>query len=365
VPDGLASLELGAGLDIWVALALGLAISVMCLRALTHYRKLPKLPWPDPFGSPAGPPDCMVVIPARNESACIEWAVTSLPPDTVIVVDDHSEDSTAEEARKAGAGVIQAPDVPRTASGKSIACMTGARALTSKWILFADADSHFSPGFLDMAVAYAESNKVALLSIYLDPEYATIVELVIAPYLTALFFCGMNPRHDLVAAFNGQCLLVRRDAYEFLGGHAVANTTPNEDIRLAAIAQRHRLKVGIVRADGLGRARWRDLGGTVRRGALRFMIARLFMGVTILVSALVMAAWIPVLAWLLLEHRYEPAAVFALTPWLLLWPWYGWGVGSIVVLTLPLAIYAALPLLWSGLWTALRGGTVEWKGRII
>jgi cellulose synthase/poly-beta-1,6-N-acetylglucosamine synthase-like glycosyltransferase len=49
------------------------------------------------------PPDCMV-IPARNEEAIIGRAVRTLPPDSVIVVDDHSEDRTAKVARQAGAG---------------------------------------------------------------------------------------------------------------------------------------------------------------------------------------------------------------------------------------------------------------------
>src|SRR5580765_4475669 len=99
-----------------------------------------------PLAPPAQDPpprDCMVVIPARNEEDVIERAVSSLPHDTVIVVDDRSTDSTADRARKAGAGVLPAPDLPRNAYGKSNACIAGARPLRSKWILFADADTWF------------------------------------------------------------------------------------------------------------------------------------------------------------------------------------------------------------------------------
>ena len=60
----------------------------------------------------------MVIIPARNEEAVIARAVRSLPPDTVIVVDDHSEDRTAEAARQAGAGVLPAPRFPATGSAR-------------------------------------------------------------------------------------------------------------------------------------------------------------------------------------------------------------------------------------------------------
>ncbi len=56
----------------------------------------------------------MVVIPARNEEGNIGAAVRSLPPDSVIVVDDFSDDKTAEEARAAGAGVsVGAPAAAR------------------------------------------------------------------------------------------------------------------------------------------------------------------------------------------------------------------------------------------------------------
>ena len=391
MPDGLASpnLEatLEAGPEVWVALVLGAVIVVLFLRALLNRRKLPKLSiWvssadtspedDDTDGSrssallsasPSSPQlDCMVVIPARDESGCIGTAVRSLPPDSVIVVDDHSEDSTAEEAREAGAGVIQAPDLLRATSGKANACMAGAQALTSRWILFADADTRFSPGFLNAAVACAESSDVALLSIYLDPDYSTIGEHVLTSYLIALFFCGTNPRSDPVSAFNGQCLLARRDAYRFLGGHAAVANSVNEDVRLAGNFHRHRLTLGIARANGLGTVSWRDLAGAVERGAFRFMIRSSLLGATaLLIAAVAMAAWIPVLVWLLVAQQYRVAAAFAMAPWLLLWGWYGRGWRSLAVVGLPVAIYAALPMLGSGLWAALKVGAVQWKGRTI
>jgi chlorobactene glucosyltransferase len=386
VPDWFASLHLEAvleairdtGPEVWAALALAVVIAVLFLRARAHQLSLPKLPRPATFRkkgrgnktppdappSPGDLPDCMVVIPARNEAAYIGRAVRSLPHDSVIVVDDHSEDATAAEARKAGAGVIRAAGLSRAVSGKSNACMTGARALTSKWILFADADTRFEPGFLDAAIGYAESSGIALLSVYLDPEYPTAGEALLAPYLIALYFCGANPV-GTVAAFNGQCVFVRRDAYEFLGGHAAVLNTWNEDVRFAAIAQRHRLKFGIVRANGMGTVLWRELSGNVHRGAVRFMILSPGRGATILITALAMAAWIPVFAWLWMEHHYRAAAVFAAVPWLLLWRWYGRGWRSGTAVTLPIAIYAVLPMLIGGVWNALGGGAVKWKGRSI
>ncbi len=76
-----------------------------------------------------------------------------------------------ELAKAAGAGVVDAPKLLRGMLGKPNACAEGARVLTSRWILFADADTWFQPGFLDSAVAAAEAAKMDFLSVYLRPAY--------------------------------------------------------------------------------------------------------------------------------------------------------------------------------------------------
>jgi glycosyltransferase involved in cell wall biosynthesis len=352
VPDGFAAFDWGARPEVWTALALSVAIAALFVRSRANQLRLPKLRPVAPGGTA---PDCMVVIPARNEERLIGRAVRSLPDDSVIVVDDHSTDGTAEEARKAGAGVIQTSDVPRGAFGKSYACITGARALTSRWILFTDADTHYAPGFLDAAVACADASGIAFLSIYLDPEYPTVGASVLAPYLTALFFCGAHAASGSGEAFNGQCLLVRREAYEFVGGHSAVVNHLNDDVRLAMLAQRHRLAIGIARANRLGWVQFRDLRGTVRRGACRFMIGSPMGGWAILAAAVAMAAWPPVLWGLFSAQEYRPATALAVLPFLLLWRWYGRGAKMLAALALPVAVYLALPLLAGGLWAAVAG----------
>jgi len=197
----------------------------------------------------------MVVIPARNEAGSIGVAVRSLPPDSVIVVDDFSDDKTADEARDAGAGVLSAPPPLDGAVGKSNACIEGARVLTSRWILFADADTRFKPGAVEAMVAAADARQIDFLSVYLKPEFKTLSESAIAPYGVALYFCGIDARANPASAFNGQCVLVKRDAYEFVGGHRAVRGYVCEDVKMAALAQRHRLKFATARAPKLGSVR--------------------------------------------------------------------------------------------------------------
>jgi glycosyltransferase involved in cell wall biosynthesis len=343
--------------SLWIALAVALGMLVWTAKSRIAYLGLTPIAPPAPDAPPA---DCMVVIPARNEEDVIERAVSSLPHDTVIVVDDGSTDATTDRARKAGAGVLPAPDLPRNTYGKSNACIAGARPLRCKWVLFADADTWFEPKFLEAAVALGEAANLTFVSIYLRPDAATTLGKLMVPYAFSLFFSGTSPRGDPEAAFNGQCVLARRETYEFLGGHAAVYTSQIEDMKLAALADRHRLTYALARTD-LGHVELRPWKDFVRN-ARRFMIVNPRIGLQILAAALTWSAWLPALVWLLIDREWIWAAAFFLLPSLLLRIWYpSWKLA----LGAPLGIYAMLPLLWSGLTAAFSGRPLDWKGREI
>ena len=301
----------------------------------------------------------MVVIPARNEEKNIGDAVRSLPPDSVIVVDDFSRDKTAAEARVAGAGVLPAPKPITGAVGKANACMEGARVLTSRWILFADADARFEPGFVESAVAAAESGKIDFLSVYLRPEYRTLWESALSPYGVALYFCGINPRADPASAFNGQCVLVNRAAYEFIGGHRALLGYLCEDVKMAELAVRHRMKFAVMRAPRLGRVHIRPADFV--RNARRFVEVSSRRGMWIAFAAIVWAVWLPMLVVLFARRQFAVAIAWALLPSVFLSPWYGWARAILA----PAGIYAIVPALLRGALNAVGGRHVKWKGRVI
>ncbi len=341
-------------ISVWAALALGLLLAALVWRSRRNYRALAELQ----VGA-TNPVDCMVVIPARNEEGNIGAAVRSLPPDSVIVVDDFSTDNTAEEARAAGAGVLAAPKRIAGALGKSNACMEGARVLTSRWILFTDADTSFEPGFVESAVAAAEASKVDFLSVYLRAEYRTIRESALSPYGVALYFCGINPRADPASAFNGQCVLVNRAAYEFIGGHKAVLGDVCEDVKMAALAKRHRMKFAVMRAPRLGRVHLRP--ADFARNARRFAHVKLWRGMCVVFTAAVWALWLPMLVVLFARDQFAAAIAWALVPSVFLAPWYGWAHAVLA----PAGIYAILPSLLRGALGAATGRHFEWKGRVI
>ena len=353
---------LGPGPSLWAALAISAFISFLLIRSRFNYFAIPRLPIHVPADRS---PDCMVVIPARNEAGTIARAVAGFPPDTVIVVDDHSSDQTAEVARQAGAGVLRAPELPRKVVGKSSACIAGARALTSRWIMFADADTQMEPEFLNAAVTYAEANALAFLSFDLRPVCETWSERLLIPMVRALYFAGARPKSHPGALFIGHCMLIRRTAYEFVGGHSAVSRSVNDDVLLAGLAQRHRMNLAVVRAENFGRVRmhgnYRRMWRGFERNASRFTLLNPWIGVTILFTCLSLSLWLPVLAWLALNEQWFAASIFASLPSILMWRWYD----SPRALLAPVAIYGLLPIVLNACLALLTGRRLRWKGRLI
>lgn len=92
-----------------------------------------------------------VIIPAHNEANAIQKVIREIPTDIVrevIVVDNHSDDSTADAARLAGAIVLEEPR-----KGYGYACLKGMAYLeqlndSTDIVVFMDGDHSDVPGEL-------------------------------------------------------------------------------------------------------------------------------------------------------------------------------------------------------------------------
>jgi len=210
--------------------------------------------------TPSGAPLVSVIIPARNERRNIERCVRSVlgtdySPIHVIVVDDHSTDGTGDIVREIAAEdsrlrVIEAPSLPIGWFGKQWACATGARVGRSELLLFTDADTRHEHDLLPRAVNAMRSDNADLLTIAGHQEMHSFWERVIQPQLFGMLafrFGGTehvsHARRAADVIANGQFILVRREAYDAVGGHEIVRDQVAEDLTLAQEFFRARRKL--------------------------------------------------------------------------------------------------------------------------
>jgi len=196
---------------------------------------------PDPV---SGRPVVSVIIPARNEETALGACLTSLVAQTgvrleIIVVDDGSTDRTREIASSfPTVRLLEAPPLPAGWSGKNNAVAAGAKTAHGRWLLFTDADTIHLPGSLSRSVTDAEQQRVALLSYSPEQEVHGMLEKAVMPVIFAELAATYRPSQvsdprSSAAAANGQYLLVSREAYDAVGGHAAVASSLLEDVDLA------------------------------------------------------------------------------------------------------------------------------------
>lgn len=204
-------------------------------------------------------PVVSVIIPARNEEASLATCLDSLIQQTgiafeVIVVDDHSTDRTREIASSFAAAhpdkvrVVEAGPLPAGWTGKNNALVAGVREARGHWLLFADADTVHLTGSLARAVAEAQEHCVDLLSYSPEQIAVTFWEMAVLPVVFAELARQYPPSkvsdpNSPVAAANGQYILVRREAYEAIGGHVAIAGEILEDVALARAAKHAGFKI--------------------------------------------------------------------------------------------------------------------------
>ncbi|MFI5229349.1 MAG: glycosyltransferase [Gemmatimonadales bacterium] len=214
---------------------------------------------------PANAPLVSVVIPARNEQRNIARCVRSVlascyTPLEVIVVDDHSTDGTGDLARAVAADdarlrVIDAPPLPEGWFGKQWACATGAGVARGTLLVFTDADTRHASDLLPRAVNALDRRNADLLSVVGHQEMHSFWERVIQPQLFVLLSIRYGGTEQVSttsrpenAIANGQFILVRREAYDAMGGHALVRDRVAEDLSLAQEWIRARRRIALLLA---------------------------------------------------------------------------------------------------------------------
>ncbi len=204
--------------------------------------------------NPVSGPVVSVIVPARNEEASLGACLESLVGQTgilfeIIVVDDGSTDRTRQIATSfPSVKLIEAPPLPLGWSGKNNAVTAGARVARGRWLLFTDADTVHLPVSLSRSVTEAEQNRMALLSYSPEQEVHGMLEKAVMPVIFAELAATYRPSQvsdprSSAAAANGQYLLVSREAYDAVGGHAAIGGSLLEDVALAKKVKQSRRRI--------------------------------------------------------------------------------------------------------------------------
>jgi cellulose synthase/poly-beta-1,6-N-acetylglucosamine synthase-like glycosyltransferase len=242
------------------------------------------------------------IVPARNEEANIaEWIhdICRLRhrPQWIIVADDCSEDATAKIAREAAAEdtsveVVSFGQPPAGWVGKNWAAYNAAALAQTEWLFFSDADVRMAPQALAAALALAIEQEADALSLSATLMCEGWLERHVMPVIAALIFSGhpvclINDDRASTGLLAGGFMLVRREAYERIGGHRAVRGSIAEDrdlaLRLKAFGYRIRLADGAqlvrVRMYRSSREMWEGWRKNFYEGARRQVwLAALFIG---------------------------------------------------------------------------------------
>jgi chlorobactene glucosyltransferase len=389
----------GADIVIWLArLALGSLVLfwvmalVRAVRSKLDERYQVNIDTPGPDGRVT----VGVVVPARNEvdniGTCVDALLAQDHPDLeIIVLDDGSTDGTtaALAARvtddrltvlEGGGGPL-----PDGWLGKAWACQRAAGVLLERadppdWLLFVDADVQLAPHAIAGTVGHATRNELAMLSGLGNLLMESFWEKVLQPVVAGLIMAGNDleiindpeRRNDAPLA-NGQFILMRRDVYEDIGGHAAVRSNVLDDVGLASTIVARSLPYHLVFMRTLFDCRMYTTLGEIWEGWTKNMYAGMRHSWPNLLIVCAFLAWIALIPYLLLayglatgqsEWAYWGGGLVALIQAVRLWLdiqvdqdiRYGPTQVVGVLMTLILLVHSGI--------RATRG-TAAWKGRIV
>ena len=343
-------------------------------------------------GAPPPPaiwPPVTIVVPARNEADAIAQSIASLlgqdyPALSVVLLDDDSDDGTADIARRAAANlgaadrlaIVTSRILPAGWTGKLWSVKQGIAAATAnspKYLLLTDADIVHAGDTVRWLVAHAEAHALVLASLTAKWRCDNLAERFHIPAFIFFFqmlypFRWVNRPDRKTAGAAGGCMLLRADALAAAGGIDVIRDALIDDCALAAALKRQG-PIWLGLTERVHSIRPYTSWGDIRRMVARSAYAQLHysplmligtvagMTLTYLVPpamALFATGWAQVFgiaAWLLMALAFQPTLRFYRVS-----PLWGLALPAITFLYVLYTLDSAYQ------YAAGKGGT--WKGRV-
>lgn len=326
-------------------------------------------------------PSVVAVVPARNEADVIARSIGSLAAQgyagsfSILMVDDNSDDGTAEAARALGSErlrILSGAPLAAGWTGKLWAVSQGvAAAGVPDFLWLTDADIEHAPDTLHTLVCIAAAGDRRMVSFMAKLRCDTTAERALIPAFVFFFqmlypFAWVNRPRGIGGAAGG-CVLVRRDALEAAGGIAAIRHALIDDCTLGALIKRQG-PIWLGLTDRSRSIRPYETSGPIAAMIARSAYAQLDYSPAKLVGAILGLAlvyfapplltlfatdgarWLGLAAWLLMAASFQPMLRF-----------YGrsplWGPA----LPMIAAFYAGCTVLSA--WQHGRGRGGMWKGR--
>ena len=248
-------------------------------------------------------------------------------------------------------------------------------AARGDWLLFTDADTLHLPGSLAHSLEEAQRQGAAMLSYSPEQVVKSFWEKAVMPVIFAELAATFRPSqvsdpNSPAAAANGQYILITREAYDAVGGHAAVAGDLLEDVALARAVKRSGRKIFFRFGGDAVRTRMYRTFAQLREGwtknlALLFPSPLRLAALRAIEFVLILASFAIAVATALRGH-WQPAMVAGILG-LILYTFFlarirrahfSWDANLLALLGLPLFSYL---LLRSA--RAHANGSVPWKGR--
>lgn len=330
-----------------------------------------------------------VLIPARNEAAGIAITLEHLlksdhPQFEILVLDDHSEDGTAEivsaiAQRDNRVRLLHSNPLPNGWNGKQHACWQLAQQAQHRWLLFLDADVHVEAAALSRIMAQMLDRPVSLLSGFPRQVTGTFSEQLLIPMMHIVLL-GYLPiermRASNDASFSagcGQLFFAKREDYFQCGGHAKISESRHDGIKLPKLFRSSGMRTDLFDATDISACRMYRGYAEVIRGLLKnategIANAVLLIPFTILLGGAFVAPSVLIILALIFQWPVWLGVVLGLATLLSFVPrtmaaqrfrqaWLG-------VVLHPLAVAWFLMLQWRAWLVGMLGCRVAWRGRM-
>jgi hopene-associated glycosyltransferase HpnB len=343
---------------------------------------LPWRPWlhdetltPNPI-SAADLSDLTVLIPARNEADMIGETLAGLAGLNVVLVDDNSDDGTADIARQTEGvklKIVNGKALPHGWSGKLWALEQGLQHINTSWTLLLDADIQLQQGMAAALLYKAYSDNRPFVSIMACLRMESVWEKCLMPAFIYFFkllypfrLANSNNRHFAAAA--GGCILVKTEVLNSIGGFAVIKGALIDDCTLAKVVKQAGYRIWIGQSHGVISLRPYDglkpIWEMVARSA--FTQLRYSASLLGLCTVLMGVIFIAPLAGILYGGKAQAAGLAAYVFMVIsYWPTLRYyHRASAWALLLPATAVLYLAMTWTSALRYWRGSRSRWKNRV-